>query len=756
MDRSFLRESRFLGNVLLNLSQRNIVVAVLIAALFLSVRMVVADLVQPVNVQLKEQEPNSFLVQWQVPQTFPVRAMPEPVLPEDCRPRGERIFEEQPGTWLNRQAFVCEDTLAGRTLGVRYPFVVAGQSTMMRVDFLSGEQLIHALNPGEYEWQVPEIDAGLVDDLWANMRRAVTAGIAHFLTGWAHWAFALAVGLLGTAKVPWRVATAFFLAQILGVVLSTGTGASLAPTLAEGGVAIGGLLLASQVLRSTCQSGQLLGVALAAGLVHGSGLMNLVSSPKAFEGMSILFQILVVLGMDLTLLVMVWILAGIRNRTVGASWSPVLPKGLAYVSGSIGVAAALALVFMGPAVEADTAGGASQLPAQIGGDSSAAGGPGSRRVAPQGPQAAIQSFVSVEAFEIRNEVLVRIEDLAAELGVMAGETIAIERQPEVKQAVQDLVVPLTSAAIDGENVSPIVDRVDFLTVGTQGVLPRPEPVLEYVDEAHVGVTLVYLTPRTPQQLTVTWGSFLENVPEIPATVSDPEFSQTLTLSEQSPVLIWENRLSVDPVPVVSAIEVEPRTVPIPLVALPVLLASAWFLLAALRGTGRARSFVWARVLLGVALLLAPIGDWALALPSSFGSVPSTGEARRILSGVLPNVYRAFEFREESDAYDRLAVSVTGETLSDVYLEHRRALEMEERGGARARVEAVEVEEVRSVEAAVDGGFTAEGIWVVGGTVTHFGHRHFRQNRYDARVTLVPADGVWKIRSIELFDEERIR
>ena len=120
------------------------------------------------------------------------------------------------------------------------------------------------------------------------------------------------------------------------------------------------------------------------------------------------------------------------------------------------------------------------------------------------------------------------------------------------------------------------------------------------------------------------------------------------------------------------------------------------------------------------------------------------------------MYRAFEFREESDAYDRLAVSVTGETLSDVYLEHRRALEMEERGGARARVEAVEVEEVRSVEAAADGGFTAEGIWVVGGTVTHFGHRHFRQNRYDARVTLVPADGVWKIRSIELFDEERIR
>ena len=62
----------------------------------------------------------------------------------------------------------------------------------------------------------------------------------------------------------------------------------------------------------------------------------------------------------------------------------------------------------------------------------------------------------------------------------------------------------------------------------------------------------------------------------------------------------------------------------------------------------------------------------------------------------------------------------------------------------------------SVRPATDGGFEVEAVWVVGGTVTHFGHRHFRQNRYDAQVTLVPVQNTWKIRSIELFDEERIR
>lgn len=755
MTGEFLRESRFSGNVLLNLSQRIIVVALLGAALGLLAAIAVADLVQPVSVQLKEQEPNAFLVQWQVPQTFPVRAMPEPVLPEDCRPRGERLFEEQPGTWLNRQAYRCEDTLAGRTLSIRYPFVVAGQSTMMRVDFLSGEQLIHALNPGEYEWLVPEIDAGLIDDLWSNIRQAVVAGANHFLGGWSHWAFALAIGLLSGAKVSLRIVSAFFLAQLLAVILSVGSGASLPPALAEGGLAIGTVLLARQVLRPTAGSGELLGLGAVVGLAHGLGLTGMLSMPRSFESLEGLYAALAVLGMDLTLLLSVLVLVWVRERIVGARLALALTRGLAYVAGSVAVATVLVWVLASPAIEAETASGASQLPAQIG-DSSSAGGPGSRRVAAQGPQAPIQSFVSVEAFEIRNEILVRVADLASELGLTAGETITVEIQPDVKQAVQTLVVPLTTAAIDGETKRPVVDRVDFLTVGTQGVLPRPEPVLEYVDEAYVGVTLVYLTPRTPDQYAMTWDMFPEGVPEIPATVSDPEFSQTQTLTAEAPVLIWENNLSVDPVPTLSAIQVEPRTLPIPLVALPFLLASAWFLLAAVRGQQRTRSFVWARVLLALALLVSPIGEMAIALPSSFGSVPSTGEARRILSGVLPNVYRAFEFREESDAYDRLAVSVTGDTLSDIYLEHRRALEMEERGGARARVEAVEVEAVRSVEPAAESGFTAEGAWVVGGTVTHFGHRHFRQNRYDARVTLVPVEEMWKIRSIELFDEERIR
>ena len=157
-----------------------------------------------------------------------------------------------------------------------------------------------------------------------------------------------------------------------------------------------------------------------------------------------------------------------------------------------------------------------------------------------------------------------------------------------------------------------------------------------------------------------------------------------------------------------------------------------------------------------AFLLAPQGNVALALPQSVATSPDREASKRILARLLPNVYRAFEFPTESAAYDRLALSVTGDTLTEIYLEHRRAVTMEERGGARARVEAVEVIDVASVEPGSRGGFVADAVWTVGGTVTHFGHRHFRQNRYDARVAVVPVDGHWKIRSIEVSDEERLR
>jgi hypothetical protein len=81
--------------------------------------------------------------------------------------------------------------------------------------------------------------------------------------------------------------------------------------------------------------------------------------------------------------------------------------------------------------------------------------------------------------------------------------------------------------------------------------------------------------------------------------------------------------------------------------------------------------------------------------------------------------------------------------------------MEERGGAQARVEAVEILEAGEIER-LEHGFGVRAAWTASGMVTHFGHRHFRQNRYDARIAVVPVEGTWKIRSVEMLAQERLR
>jgi hypothetical protein len=102
-----------------------------------------------------------------------------------------------------------------------------------------------------------------------------------------------------------------------------------------------------------------------------------------------------------------------------------------------------------------------------------------------------------------------------------------------------------------------------------------------------------------------------------------------------------------------------------------------------------------RLAAGSLLLATAIALWPserIALPNPFATPYrlKQEDARTILHSLLWNTYRALDFRREDDVYDKLAVSVTGELISDIYLQHRQRLELADQGGARARVQGVEL------------------------------------------------------------------
>jgi hypothetical protein len=730
---------------------RTILLAGVLAGAALLPALALADVGPPAHMQVTEREPGLYTVQWRVPKALPPRAVPVPVFPESCEPTGDRAVVDGPGAWLFEQDWRCDTSLAGQTIAMRYPFPDLALTTVVRVDLLSGDRFAHVLTPGEGPWRLPEGTAA--PDLVLRAQRAVLAGLSH-TARWAHLVFVVVLGLLSGFRQPVRLVTAFTFGQVAGAALAAATGAGLGSAPAEIGFALATALLAREVLRPSEERRRLPVLAASAGLVHGLGIAALTAPDLGDAGSGLASQLLAILGMDAAHVVGAVGLAAASGWLARRSAAVPSRKGFAYAGGAAGMALAIAMAVGG---EAPVAGAVASSITPPGASTTEPGMSvaGSRRVAPAAPDAPIQSFLTVEPFEVRHEAMLRLAGLAPELGLAPDSILPIASQSAVTERLTELVLSGTTVRVDGESPPPLIRRVDFMTVDPTGALPRPAPVPEAIGKAVVGLVIAYPTQGMADEVRLAWGQLPTAVTTIPATVIDPESVASRSLTESEPSLVWENALVEDPIPTVAAVEVEPLRLPLPVISLPLLALSAVLLVTGMRGRRRAACLVASRLLLALAFVVGPLVQTAVALPGSPGRIPSERQARRILSGLLPNIYRALEYRDEATIYDRLAVSVTGETLTEVYLEQRRALEIEERGGAQARVEAVEVTEAREIESR-DVGFGVRSTWTVGGMVTHFGHRHFRQSRYEARIGIVPVEGTWKIGSIEVLEQERVR
>jgi hypothetical protein len=132
-------------------------------------------------------------------------------------------------------------------------------------------------------------------------------------------------------------------------------------------------------------------------------------------------------------------------------------------------------------------------------------------------------------------------------------------------------------------------------------------------------------------------------------------------------------------------------------------------------------------------------------PALMAGELSDERATALLQTLLKNVYRAFDFRDEEDVYDKLALTVSGDLLTDIYLQNRRSMVIQQAGGAQAKIKEVTVESARAERVDGDGvTYALHGTWTALGTVGHWGHVHERKNRYEAVVTVVAWDGAWKI------------
>ena len=379
-------------------------------------------------------------------------------------------------------------------------------------------------------------------------------------------------------------------------------------------------------------------------------------------------------------------------------------------------------------------------------------------------QSGVRSFLYIEPYEVRHEILVRVKDLEAwmDLGLRGKEFIEVDEFNPLRQRVGEFFLKHDKVLIDGKSLRPILDRTSFVKYSMTQSTFINVPERMQLANAMLGVIVTYITDDIPQEVKVEWDYFSDRIQKVPTNAIDPAGPFPSYVTPDDNVHVWKNFLKNYKIPTVEKISIAGfiKTFNLPagsILCLVVLLPLAWQTRNRRKGEKPIRLHASLIILLiAGSVILYPYLQVSIARPGNIASKITNEEATAMLHSLLKNVYRAFDFREEEDVYDKLAVSASGDILSDIYLQNRKSFEVKRAGGAQAKVTEVKIQDVKVENHAIrPGALSLKSKWTAMGIVGHWGHIHSRKNQYEAIVTVEPVDGSWKITDLELLEEKRI-
>jgi hypothetical protein len=373
---------------------------------------------------------------------------------------------------------------------------------------------------------------------------------------------------------------------------------------------------------------------------------------------------------------------------------------------------------------------------------------------------ALMSFLYVEPYEVRHEILTRVRDLEQWMdpGLRGREYIELDELDGLKQRIGEFLLTKNPVHIDGQTLTPILERTNYVKVGLTGIQLLEQPERLEISTAIVGVIITYVTRGMPQEVTVDWELFTDQVQRVPATATDPAGPLLTYVEPDDRVHRWQNFLKNFELPTVVQVEVDPGLTQFRVPVLSLLCAGllVFMLFRVVRRGAQAWTWGLAAAALAGMIALFPVMQVSIARPALLTAKLDDAQAVTVLEALLKNIYRAFDFRDEGVVYDKLALSVSGDLLEQIYLQHRQSFAIKKAGGAQAKIKDVSVESVQ-VEPRATGvqNTRARVSWTAMGSVGHWGHVHMRQNRYQADFSLSPAGGHWTVTGLTLLDEQRI-
>ncbi len=221
---------------------------------------------RPLFINITEYSKDAVTLRWKTPPTLSLDNLPHIALtgcdssrqpPAQQRPAGSEIYS-------------CENGLSGKSVVIDYPLFNPSVSSLLRIEFRSGEARSIILDPGVAEWRIPapETFAGVIMDYFA-------LGVEHIFGGIDHLLFL--AGLLYIARTLRRTVitvTGFTLAHSITLFLVALDVLRVSIPAVETVIALSIVVLATEIARNdrtTLTWRRPVLVACGFGLVHGAG-----------------------------------------------------------------------------------------------------------------------------------------------------------------------------------------------------------------------------------------------------------------------------------------------------------------------------------------------------------------------------------------------------------------------------------------------------------------------------------------------------
>ncbi|UCH83510.1 MAG: hypothetical protein JSW50_13785, partial [Candidatus Latescibacterota bacterium] len=181
----------------------------------------------------------------------------------------------------------------------------------------------------------------------------------------------------------------------------------------------------------------------------------------------------------------------------------------------------------------------------------------------------VMSFLYIEPFEVRHEILARVKDLEAwlDLGLSGDEFIEADENDALKQRVGEFFLENDRLLIDGQKLRPILDRTAFVKYSMTGSTFLDQAEQLPINNAMLGVIITYLVSEMPKQVEYEWNLWSDRIQKIPTNAIDPAGGLPSYLTPEDNLASWTNYLKKYQAPTVTSVALDESlttwTLPIP-------------------------------------------------------------------------------------------------------------------------------------------------------------------------------------------------